>query len=60
MMCIIFLKNSLEWDEKEKTELAKLLLIFQCLTEMVASFAYQSVLSNLWAFGKLNYCENKQ
>ena len=47
MMCIIFLKNSLEWDEKEKTELAKLLLIFQCLTEMVGSFACQSVLSNL-------------
>ena len=46
-MYLFFFENSLEWDEKEKTELAKLLLIFQCLTEMVGSFASQSVLSNL-------------
>ena len=46
-MNISFWENSLEWDEKRKTELSKLLLSFQCLTEMVGSFACQSVLSNL-------------
>lgn len=35
MMNIFFGENSLEWDEKKKTELSKLLLSFQCLTEVV-------------------------